>query len=61
MEKQLKHKGITSTPEFNSNDQVWFGKLDIDDLVTYEANDKQDLVKEFREAVDDYLKFKSCI
>ena len=43
--------------EFNSEDQIFHGKLlYIDGLVTYEAESISELCLEFQIAVDDYLK-----
>lgn len=51
------YEGFTGSIEFSEVDNCFYGKiLDVDDLVTYEAETKQQLEFEFKIAVNDYLK-----
>ncbi len=53
----IKYKGYSGNVEYSSEDKVFFGKIvHINDLVTFEATTVKDLEKNFREAVDDYIK-----
>ena len=53
---QLEHKGYIGTAELSVEDQVFHGKLAyLRDLVTYESDTAEGLVKAFQDAVDDYL------
>ena len=55
--KHLEYKNFLGSIEFSVEDNVFHGKLlKIKDLVTYEAAKETGLEKEFRLAVDDYLK-----
>jgi len=52
----IEYKGYLGTVEFSSEDLVFHGKIHgINDLVTFEATNVDDLVRAFHEAVDDYL------
>lgn len=52
----LKFKGYEGSAELDMDRGVCRGKiLFIDDLVTYEADSPRDLIKEFHEAVEDYI------
>ncbi|MBQ9486714.1 MAG: hypothetical protein IJU91_02790 [Selenomonadaceae bacterium] len=54
--KTEKYKGFQATVKFEEN--IFFGRLDdIEDLVTFECENKSDVENEFRAAVDDYLDF----
>ena len=53
--KTENYKGFQATVKFE--DDIFFGKLDIADLVTFECENESDIEKEFRAAVDDYLDF----
>ena len=54
--KPLEHKGYIGTVELSVEDGVLHGKLAfIRDLVTYESETADGLVRAFHEAVDDYL------
>ncbi len=57
MESYLTYKYYKGSIEYSSEDGIWYGKiLETNDLVTYEANSREDLRKAFIEAVKDYLK-----
>ena len=57
MSNLIEHKGYYGTVEFSSGDNVLYGKvLGIDGLISYEGNSVQELMSDFIEAVEDYLK-----
>lgn len=52
------YRGYTGTVEFDEDDRVFHGRLvGISDIVTFEADTADELLKAFRESVDDYLSF----
>ena len=52
----LEYKGYYASLHFNSEDEVFYGKLlGIDDFVNFEGASVKDLKKAFHEAVEDYL------
>ena len=52
----IKYKDYTGTVHFSAEDKVFFGKIfGINDLVTFEGENVDELLLSFREAVDDYL------
>lgn len=54
MKEHLNYKGFIGSIEFIEIDNCFFGEiLDIDDLVTYEANTKEQLKLEFKVYVHD--------
>lgn len=54
--KTLRYKGFIGTIEADLNSGLLHGKLSgTSDLVTYEADNVKQLVKEFHAAVNDYL------
>ena len=56
MSNILEYKGYVGRVEFSSEDMVFHGKVEyINDLVTFEATSVDELQKEFKAAVDDYL------
>jgi len=56
MKDILKYKDFIGTVHYSTDDEVFFGKLDgIDDLVTFEGDNVDQLKKSFKEAVEDYL------
>lgn len=56
MKDVLKHRGFIGSVHFSAEDDCFFGKLEgIDDLVTFEGRDVEELKRAFLEAVDDYL------
>jgi len=56
MKGELYFNGFTGLIEFSITDNCFFRKiLDIDDLVTYEAETKEKLKQEFKKAVKDYI------
>lgn len=56
MSNMLKFKGYFGSVEFSLEDKVLYGKIQcVNDLVTYEAENLEDLQAAFEDAVDDYL------
>jgi len=56
MKDVLRYKNFIGTVHFSPEDNVLFGKIEgINDLVTFEADNVNDLISEFESAVDDYL------
>ena len=54
----LEYKGYQGKVTFHADRQDYFGQIDgITDLVTFEADNPQDIEREFHNAVDDYLSF----
>lgn len=52
------YKGYAGSIEFDDEDVVFHGRvLGIRDIVTFEAESADELVKAFHESVDDYLAF----
>lgn len=56
----LEYKGYKGTVEYNDYDNILRGNIVcIDELVTYEARDTYRLKYEFKQAVDNYIKYKT--
>ena len=56
MKDVLIYKDYIGSVHFNSDDEVFFGKIEgIEDLVTFEGNSVIEVKKAFEEAVDDYV------
>ncbi len=56
MSNILEYKGYIGRVEFSAEDKVFHGKIEyINDLVTFEATSVEELEKEFKTSVDDYL------
>ena len=52
------YKGYSGTIEFDDEDMVFHGRvLGLRDIVTFEAESAEELVKAFHDSVDDYLAF----
>ncbi|MGS1095989.1 type II toxin-antitoxin system HicB family antitoxin [Aquamicrobium terrae] len=52
------YKGYSGSIEFDDEDMVFHGRvLGLRDIVTFEADSAEDLVKAFHDSVDDYLAF----
>ncbi|MCK5820620.1 MAG: type II toxin-antitoxin system HicB family antitoxin [Bacteroidales bacterium] len=52
----MKYKNYLATVHFSAEDEVFYGKLEgIDDLVSFEGSDVQELKDAFGEAVEDYI------
>ena len=58
MSNALEYKGYASTVEFSAEDRCFHGKIaGIRDLVAYDGTTVDELEKNFRSAVDEYLAF----
>ncbi len=56
MNSIIKYKGYTGSVEFSHADNIFCGKVQgIRSLISYEGASVQELIEDFREAVDDYL------
>jgi len=56
MSNILEYKSYIGRVEFSAEDKVFHGKIEfINDLVTFEATSVNELEKEFKAAVDDYI------
>lgn len=54
----LKHKGYRGHAEFDDESGLFHGEvLDLRDVITFQGTSVEELEKEFRDSVDDYLKF----
>lgn len=56
MKDVLKFKDFIGSVHFSADDDCFFGKIEgIDDLVSFEGRDVDELKSSFREAVEDYV------
>ena len=56
MSNYLEYKGYIGSIEFSDEDMVFYGKVQgIRSLISYEGTSAKSLVRDFHEAVDDYL------
>lgn len=56
MKDMIKHKGYFGSVHYNSDDRIFYGKIEfIRALVSYEGQAVDSLEAAFNEAVDDYL------
>ncbi len=56
MNNIIEYKGYYAKIEYSAEDKVLYGKIEgINDLVSFESNNIEDIETEFRNAVDDYL------
>ncbi len=56
MKDVLIYQDYIGSVHFNSDDEVFFGKIEgIDDLVSFEGSSVNELKKSFEEAVEDYI------
>jgi predicted HicB family RNase H-like nuclease len=57
MKDVLRFKDFIGSVHFSADDDCFFGKIEgIDDLVSFEGRDVDELKRSFREAVEDYVK-----
>jgi predicted HicB family RNase H-like nuclease len=57
MKNTLKYKGYTGTVTFDAEDRIFYGRLmGLADIITFEGASVKELEKDFRFAVDEYLK-----
>ncbi|MBM3295461.1 MAG: type II toxin-antitoxin system HicB family antitoxin [Candidatus Aminicenantes bacterium] len=56
MKDVLQYKNFIGSVHFSAEDDCFYGKIEgIDDLVTFEGRDVDELKCSFREAVEDYI------
>ena len=56
MNNTMEYKGYVGSVEFSEADGVFFGKVQgIRSLISYEGENAKALIRDFHEAVDDYL------
>ena len=56
MKNMIKHKGYFGSIHYNSDDRIFYGKIEfIRALISYEGQDADSIEAAFHEAVDDYL------
>ena len=54
----IEYKGYHSRIRYDVGDKVLHGKIEgIDDLISFESKNVDEIEKEFHEAVDEYLEF----
>jgi len=54
--KAMTYKGYAARCEFDSEDKIFFGRLaGINDVIGFHADNVEDLILAFHEAVDDYI------
>lgn len=52
----LTYNGYTASISYNSDDEVFFGKvIGVNDLIVFEGTSVTELKNGFQEAIDDYL------
>ena len=56
MSSVLEYKGYVGSIEFSVDDEIFYGKVQgIRSLISYEGVDAKELIKDFKDAIDDYL------
>ncbi len=56
MKDLIEYKGLIGSLHFDSEDEVFFGKIEgIEDLISFEGQSVKEIKKAFQESVDDYL------
>jgi len=56
MSNIIEYKNYIGSVEYSNEDKCFFGKLEmIDDLVTFEATNVEELESNFKQSVDDYI------
>lgn len=56
MSNTIEYNGYIGTIEYSQEDKCFFGKIDmINDLVTFEATNANDLEENFKNVVDEYI------
>ncbi len=60
MRDLIEYKGLIGSLHFDSEDEVFFGKIEgIEDLISFEGQSVKEIKKAFQESVDDYLELLS--
>lgn len=58
----VRYKNYIGCIEYDPEEKIYYGKLlDIDDLVSYHADNIINLEKYYHDAIDDYIEFKKEI
>lgn len=56
----MQYKGYQGSIEYSEDDAVFHGQLlNVDGLITYEADTREALEVSFHDAVDDYLEYQN--
>lgn len=56
MKEVIEYKGFIGSVQFNSIDEIYFGKIEgIEDLISFEGKSVTQLEKAFKESVNDYI------
>lgn len=56
MKNTMEYKGYIGSVEFSETDEIFFGQVQgIRSLISYEGTNAKELIKDFHEAVDEYL------
>lgn len=56
MPNTIEYNGYIGTIEYSQEDKCFFGKIDmINDLITFEANNADELERNFQNSVDEYV------
>jgi predicted HicB family RNase H-like nuclease len=54
----LKYKGYTGRVEYDDEVRIFHGEvLDLRDVITFHGENVEEIEREFRESIDDYLEF----
>ena len=54
----MTYRNYQGTVEYSAEDRVFHGKvMEIDDLIAYEGESEDELERDFRESVDEYIAF----
>ena len=54
----MEYKGYVATVEFDDEARIFHGEvINLRDVITFEADNVDDLVRNFNDSVDDYLEF----
>lgn len=57
MKDVMKYKGFIGSVHFAAEDRVFYGKVEgVDDLITFEGSDVDELEKGFKYMVDEHIK-----
>ena len=58
MKNIMEYNGYLGSVEFSEEDEIFFGKvLGIRSLISYEGDNAKDLIADFHNSVDEYLKW----
>ena len=55
---ELTYKDYSGTFEYSEEDKIYHGKLlDVNGLVTFEGSNEKELIRAFKDSVNEYIKF----